>query len=117
MEDHSSSRSSKLQAAVDGLVSVVMELRELERGDDTGLPLGELILRERGNWNYSLADLARKIGASKAHVWELESGRSINPTSEMVGKLASALVVPPIHVLNAALLSQRLRGTNKETDQ
>lgn len=101
-------RASKLQDAVDGLVSVVMELRELEKGDDTGLPLGDLIKRERENWGYSLADLARKVGASKAHVWELEAGRSINPTAEMVGKLAAALVLPPVHVLNAALCSQRL---------
>jgi len=39
----------------------------------------------------SLQDLADEIGASKAHVWDLETGRSRNPTIELLAKLAQAL--------------------------
>ena len=39
----------------------------------------------------SLQDLADEIGASKAHVWDLETGRSKNPTIELLAKLATAL--------------------------
>ena len=108
-------RADKMQAAIDHLVSVVMELREAEVGDDTGLCLGDLIARHREAWGYSLQALADRIGASKAHVWEMEQGRTVNPTAALIGRLSEALVIPPIHILNAALLSQRLQRTALET--
>ncbi|MEJ6391237.1 helix-turn-helix domain-containing protein [Gymnodinialimonas ulvae] len=37
----------------------------------------------------SLQDVADKVGVSKAHVWELEKGRSRNPSFELVRKLAA----------------------------
>ncbi len=49
--------------------------------------LKELRLRK----GKSLQDLADEIGASKAHVWDLETGRSKNPTIELLAKLAQAL--------------------------
>lgn len=36
----------------------------------------------------SLQDVADVVGASKAHVWELETGKSQNPSLELVRKLA-----------------------------
>lgn len=36
----------------------------------------------------SLQDVADAIGASKAHVWELERGTAKNPSIELVRKLA-----------------------------
>ena len=33
--------------------------------------------------------MADKVGVSKAHVWELEKGRSSNPSFELVRKLAA----------------------------
>lgn len=36
----------------------------------------------------SLQDVADRIGASKTHVWELEKGKSENPSLEMLTKLA-----------------------------
>lgn len=36
----------------------------------------------------SLQDVADAIGASKAHVWELEKGTAKNPSIELVRKLA-----------------------------
>ena len=39
----------------------------------------------------SLQDLADQVGASKAHIWDLETGRAKNPTIELLTKLADAL--------------------------
>lgn len=41
----------------------------------------------------SLQALADAVGASKAHIWELEIGKSKNPSLELVTKLAQALKV------------------------
>ena len=45
-----------------------------------GEPLHELRLG-RGE---SLQDLANAVGVSKAHSWELEKGRSANPSYDLV---------------------------------
>lgn len=39
----------------------------------------------------SLQQLADDVGASKAHIWDLETGRAKNPTIELLAKLATAL--------------------------
>lgn len=39
----------------------------------------------------SLQELADDVGASKAHIWDLETGRSKNPTIELLVKLSNAL--------------------------
>lgn len=36
----------------------------------------------------SLQDVADAVKVSKTHIWELEKGRSTNPSLEMLGKLA-----------------------------
>jgi len=36
----------------------------------------------------SLQDVADSIGVSKTHIWELEKGRSQNPTVDLLAKLA-----------------------------
>lgn len=41
----------------------------------------------------SLQELADEVGASKAHIWELETGKSKNPTLELMVKIATALKV------------------------
>ena len=38
--------------------------------------------------------VADAVGASKAHVWELETGKSKNPSMELVTKLAEHFGVP-----------------------
>lgn len=39
----------------------------------------------------SLSELASEVGASKAHIWDLEMGRAKNPTIDLLAKLAGAL--------------------------
>lgn len=41
----------------------------------------------------SLQDVADKVGASKAHIWDLETGRSKNPTMELIIGLAKCFGV------------------------
>jgi transcriptional regulator with XRE-family HTH domain len=46
--------------------------------------LKELRLRSR----QSLQQVADAVGASKAHIWELESGKSSNPSLDLLRKLS-----------------------------
>jgi transcriptional regulator with XRE-family HTH domain len=41
----------------------------------------------------SLQEVADQIGASKAHIWDLETGRSKNPSIELLTKLAKVFSV------------------------
>lgn len=41
----------------------------------------------------SLQELADDVGASKAHIWDLETGRATNPSIELLTKLSRALNV------------------------
>lgn len=47
--------------------------------------LNELRIQKR----QSLQEVADAIGVSKTHIWELEKGRSDNPSLEMLTKLAN----------------------------
>lgn len=42
----------------------------------------------------SLQDVADAVKASKAHVWELETGKSKNPSVELLTKIAEHFGVP-----------------------
>lgn len=54
-----------------------------------GLKLKELRMAKK----LSLQELADKVGRSKAHIWDLETGRSKNPSIELLTDLAKALSV------------------------
>ncbi|MFT3940329.1 helix-turn-helix domain-containing protein [Rhodopseudomonas sp.] len=47
--------------------------------------LKELRIKKR----QSLQDVADAIGASKTHIWDLETGRSSNPSVDLLTKLAT----------------------------
>lgn len=51
--------------------------------------IGERLFSLRQKSGQSLQQLADAIGASKAHLWELEKGRAANPSYELVRKLAA----------------------------
>lgn len=53
--------------------------------------IGPFIKSRRDELRLSLQDVADRIGASKAHIWELENGSAKNPTVRMVLGLADAL--------------------------
>jgi transcriptional regulator with XRE-family HTH domain len=57
------------------------------------MALGAKLKELRMAKKLSLQALADKVGASKAHIWELETGRSKNPSIELLTELAKALTV------------------------
>jgi transcriptional regulator with XRE-family HTH domain len=42
----------------------------------------------RGKEKKSLQEIADAVGSSKAHIWDLETGKSKNPTMELLTKMA-----------------------------
>jgi transcriptional regulator with XRE-family HTH domain len=53
---------------------------------------------ERG---WSLDQVAKKVGCTKSHVWEIEQGRSRNPTIALVQGFASAFGVPLSEIIGS----------------
>jgi transcriptional regulator with XRE-family HTH domain len=52
------------------------------------MPVGDRIKDLRLRKKESLQQLADAIGASKAHIWELEANRSKNPSLDLLQKIA-----------------------------
>ena len=59
--------------------------------------------------NKSLQDVADAIGASKAHIWDLETARAKNPSVELLVKLANYFEVGV-----ADLVEENPDGENEE---
>ncbi|KPQ06224.1 MAG: putative transcriptional regulator [Rhodobacteraceae bacterium HLUCCA12] len=53
------------------------------------MSLATRLNQQRVKKGKSLQDVADAIGVSKTHIWELEKGRSENPSFEMLTKLAN----------------------------
>jgi transcriptional regulator with XRE-family HTH domain len=53
------------------------------------MPVGDRLKELRIGAGESLQDVADSIGASKAHIWELESNRAKNPSLDLLQKLAA----------------------------
>jgi transcriptional regulator with XRE-family HTH domain len=52
------------------------------------MSLGARLTRLRLAKGQSLQDVADAVGVSKAHIWELEKGRTDNPSMALVSRLA-----------------------------
>ena len=52
------------------------------------MALGRRITELRLKHKQSLQDVATAVGVSKAHIWELEKGRTDNPSMGLVTRLA-----------------------------
>lgn len=52
------------------------------------MALGTRLKKLRTEAKESLQDVADAVSASKAHIWELEVGRSKNPSVDLISKLA-----------------------------
>lgn len=57
----------------------------------------------------SLQELADDVGSSKAHIWDLETGRSKNPSIDLLTNLAKALKVSV-----ADLVGENPTGENED---
>lgn len=70
-----------------------------------GAKLKELRLRKGS----SLQHVADAVGASKAHIWELESGKSHNPSLDLLRRLAEHFGVTV-----AGLVGETLDGGDEQ---
>jgi transcriptional regulator with XRE-family HTH domain len=52
------------------------------------MPLSDRLIRLRLAKGESLQEVADAVGVSKAHIWELEKGRTDNPSMALVTRLA-----------------------------
>ncbi|MEG6507906.1 helix-turn-helix transcriptional regulator [Methyloligella sp. 2.7D] len=61
--------------------------------------------------NLSLQELADSVGASKAHIWELETGRSKNPSVDLVRRISERFKITV-----SELLGESPQGTEEDQD-
>lgn len=64
-----------------------------------GAALGTRIKLLRDLREMTLQEVADASGLTKSHVWEMEQGKSVNPTVNAVWGLSAALSVPPSTLL------------------
>ncbi len=64
--------------------------------------LGTRLFDLRQKAKVSLQHVADAVGVSKAHIWELEKGRSSNPSFDLVQKLATFFCVKPEELIGLA---------------
>lgn len=69
--------------------------------------LGETIRVVRDRRGMSLQILADEAGLTKAHVWDLERGRSRNPTVKTILNIALALGLEPATLAATAMADVR----------
>lgn len=81
---------------------------------DNILTLGEELKTARANARMSLQEVADRSGFTKSHVWEVEQGRSRNPTIGMVSGLSKALGVPFLRLAQAALNSSEPQPPSRD---
>ena len=62
--------------------------------------LGDRIHKLRLEKRESLQDVASAVGVSKAHIWELEKGRTDNPAMALVTRLADHFGVSVSYLVN-----------------
>ena len=84
--------------AMQALADAAMQISETSR-----LSMKSIIASEREKQELSLQEVADRAGITKSHMWEIEQGRSVNPTVRTVYGLAKALGVPFVSMAAGAL--------------
>lgn len=91
-------------------VEIFAALSDAQTGptpDRKPVKFGAFIRGQREALGLSLQELADKADCTKGHIWEIETGRSVNPTVLTVSNLARGLGVPVMAVFSAALTHAR----------
>jgi len=70
--------------------------------------LGLAIKMSRSSLKLSLQNVADRAGMSKAHVWELEQGRAVNPTVSSLFAISRAIGVSVSELLGEDVTTPRL---------
>lgn len=63
------------------------------------MSIGRQIKKLRTRTGNSLQQVADSVGASKPHIWELESNRTANPSLDLLRRLAQHFNVPISYLL------------------
>jgi transcriptional regulator with XRE-family HTH domain len=74
------------------------------------MSLGARLKELRIKKNQSLQDVAEAVGASKAHIWEIERGGSKNPTMELLNKLADHFAVSVSYLVGEQPSDEEAQG-------
>lgn len=67
--------------------------------------LSQALKTYRTGLDLSLQKVADRSGLTKTYVWEIESGKVVNPTAKTLLKLADTLRVKPTHLMQCAVNS------------
>ena len=65
--------------------------------------LGGLLRVLRAKTDLSLAEAAKKLGCTKAHLWDLESGRARNPTMTLLARIVVVYEADPRLLIGCAM--------------
>ena len=101
----------------DKVESLIRDLTSAIREEVGALPSGVLTLAEelkraRAAGRLSLQEVADASGFTKSHIWEVEAGRSRNPTIGFIAGLSKALGLPFLRLAQAALNTQELANAS-----
>lgn len=64
--------------------------------------LGDMVREAREDNGLSLSEAAKKIGVSKAYLWEIEDGRHKNPTISVAAGMRRVLGLSAKKIIDAA---------------
>jgi transcriptional regulator with XRE-family HTH domain len=70
------------------------------------LPLGSVVRKAREAKGLSLSEASSRIGITKAHLWQIETGRNINPKASTLIGMMAVLKVSAARILEAVAASQ-----------
>lgn len=76
-------------------------------------PLGEKIRKLRKEKKMSMDALASSAEMSKSYLWELENSDEINPTKEIVARIAAELNTTPEFLFNDSQADQPVDAYDK----
>src|ERR1700722_15267689 len=87
-------RAEAMQAVADAAMQIKTTAK---------LSMRKMITDERARLNLSLQEVADRAGITKSHMWEIETGRSVNPTIRTVHGLSKALGIPFVSMAAGAM--------------
>jgi DNA-binding XRE family transcriptional regulator len=87
-------RTEAMQAVADAAMQIKVTSK---------LSMRKMITDMRFDLGLSLQEVADRAGITKSHMWEIEQGRSANPTIRTVYGLSKALGIPFVSLAAGAL--------------
>jgi DNA-binding XRE family transcriptional regulator len=95
---------SDLALALEYIEELCKALHDAKAGASESI--GDSIKHARESRDLSLAETAKMAGMTKAHLWEIESGRATNPSLEIMRGLSRALELRPAIWFSVPLIAE-----------